>query len=98
MRAKIVAIMEWMQAQRADKRLRRQHAKVQQDERGGRGAPCVRYDEGANARAHVARWHVHRERCAANEEIFSCFRVDLSRSRVVLSPSISRTKFEMDCA
>ena len=56
-RAMIVAIMEWMQAQRADKRLRQQHAKLQEKERGGRGAPCVRCDESANARAHVARWH-----------------------------------------
>ena len=55
-RAMIVAIMEWMQAQRAEKRLRRQHAKLEQRERGGRGAPCVLCDESANARAHVARW------------------------------------------
>ena len=73
----VVIYMLEAQAQ-SEMGLRRQHAKVQQDERGGRGAPCVRCDEGANARAHVARWRGLPRALRSETRRFSCFRLELS--------------------
>ena len=95
MRAKIVAIMEWMQAQSAEMGLRRQHAKLEQDERGGRGAPCVRCGEGANARAHVARWRVYLDRCAATEQLSRAPRGDLEEDGTSCVHRCSHSKFAL---
>ena len=50
----VVIYMLEAQAQ-SEMGLRRQHAKVQQDERGGRGAPCVGCDGRADEPEHNAQ-------------------------------------------
>ena len=94
-RARIVTIYCWMQAQRAEKRLRRQHAKIAQRERGGRGAPCVRCGEGANARAHVASWRVYLDRCAATEQLSRARRVDLVEGKSVVLRFVFRLEADI---